>query len=84
MIVEFICAPLLLIVQSVLSAISVLTYIPTSIVDTISLLVKGMQFFPFDVWFLCISSFIFWITVHLVFAFINFILKFIPIINIGQ
>lgn len=84
MIIELICSPLLLIVKGILSSISVLTYIPTSIVDTITLLVKGMQFFPFDVWFLCISSFIFWITVHLIFAFINFILKFIPIINIGQ
>lgn len=84
MIIELICTPLLLLVRGILSLIPVLTYIPNSISDTITLLVKGMQFFPFDVWFICISSFIFWITVHLIYSFINFILKLIPIINIGQ
>lgn len=84
MIIELICAPLLLLVRGILNIIPVLTYIPNSIADTITLLVKGMQFFPFDVWFICISSFIFWITVHLIYSFINFILKLIPIINIGQ
>lgn len=84
MIIELICAPLLLLVRGILSLIPVLTYIPNSIADTITLLVKAMQFFPFDVWFICISSFVFWLTVHLVYGFINFILRLIPILNIGQ
>lgn len=84
MIIELICSPLLLLIRGILTVIPILTYIPNSIVDTITLLVKGMQFFPFDVWFLCISSFVFWIGVHLVYGFINFILKLIPILNIGQ
>lgn len=84
MIIELICAPLLLLVRGILSVIPVLTYIPTSIADTITLLVKGMQFFPFDVWLICIGSFVFWITVHLIYGFINFILKLIPFLNMGQ
>lgn len=84
MIIELICAPLVLLVKGVLSVIPVLTYIPNSIADTITLLVKGMQFFPFDVWVIVIGSFVFWATVHIVFGLINFILKLIPIINIGQ
>lgn len=84
MIIELICAPLVLLIKGLLSCISVLTYIPTSIVDTITLLIKGMQFFPFDVWFLCISSFIFWITVHTVFNLVNFAIRYIPFINIGR
>lgn len=84
MIIELICMPLLLLVRGVLNVIPVLNYIPQSIADTISMLVKAMQFFPFDVWFICISSFIFWITAHLVYGFINFILRLIPLLNIGQ
>ncbi len=84
MIIELICMPLFLLVRGILGIIPVLTYIPTSIADTITLIVKGMQFFPFDVWFICISSFVFWITVHLVYGIINFILKLIPILGMGQ
>lgn len=76
--------PLFLLVRGILGIIPVLTYIPTSIADTITLIVKGMQFFPFDVWFICISSFVFWITVHLIYGIINFILKLIPILGMGQ
>ncbi len=84
MIIELICAPLLLLVRGVLSIIPVLNYIPSSIADTITMLVKAMQFFPFDVWVICISSFVFWLTVHLVYGFINFILRLIPLLNMGQ
>lgn len=84
MIIELICAPLLLLVRGILSLIPVLTYIPNSIADTITMLVKGMQFFPFDVWFICISSFLFWLSVHLIYGFINFILRLIPLLNMGQ
>lgn len=84
MIIELICAPLLLLVRGVLSIIPVLNYIPNSIADTITMLVKAMQFFPFDVWVICISSFVFWLTVHLVYGFINFILRLIPLLNMGQ
>lgn len=84
MIIELICAPLLLLVRGILSLIPVLTYIPNSIANTITMLVKGMQFFPFDVWFICISSFVFWLSVHLIYGFINFILRLIPLLNMGQ
>lgn len=84
MIIELICTPLLLLINGIIAVIPVLSYIPSSISDTVALLVKGMQFFPFDVWVLCIGSFTFWITVHLIYGFINFILKLIPILNMGQ
>lgn len=84
MIIELICAPLLLLVRGIISLIPILTYIPTSIVDTISMLIKAMQFFPFDVWFITTSSFVFWISAHLVYSFFNFIIRLIPLINIGK
>lgn len=84
MIVELLCAPLLLLVRGILGLIPVLTYIPNSIVDTVTMLIKAMQFFPFDVWFICISSFIFWAVLHLIYSFINFILRLIPFLNMGQ
>ena len=84
MIIEVIFSPLLLLVRGILAVIPVLTYIPNSIADTVTMLIKGMQFFPFDVWVLCISSFVFWAGVHLVYSFINFVLRLIPLLNLGS
>lgn len=78
MIIELICAPFFLVMQGIISYIPILTYIPTSIVDTLSLLIKAMQFFPIDVWSMVIGNIIFWITVHLIIGLIKFILGFIP------
>lgn len=83
MIIELICAPLLLIVRGVISVIPILTYIPTSIADTITMIIQAMQFFPFDVWFICISSFIFWATVHIAYSFFVFVARLIPFLRIG-
>lgn len=77
MIIELICSPLFILLRGLLSVIPVLSYIPSSVADTITLLVKAMQFFPFDVWFLCISSFIFWISLHLSFSFLIFVINLI-------
>lgn len=77
MIIELICAPLFILLRGLLSVIPVLSYIPASVADTITLLVKAMQFFPFDVWFLCVGSFIFWISLHLSFSFLVFVINLI-------
>lgn len=84
MIIELLCAPLFNLVRLVIKGISVVTFLPNSFVDTITMLIKGMQFFPFDVWFLVIGCIIFWAGFHIGFGIINFVLKFIPIINVGQ
>ena len=83
MIIELICSPFFILVDSIIFLIPILTYIPTSIVDTISLLLKAIQFFPYDVWFIVISNIVFWITVHFIFALIKFVLGFIPFVNMG-
>lgn len=83
MIIELLCSPFFLLANGIIALIPVITYIPTSIVDTITLLLKAMQFFPIDVWVMCIGNIIFWITVHLVIGLIKFILGFIPMMDGG-
>lgn len=83
MIIKLICSPFFLLIDGVIKLIPVLTYIPTSIVDTISLLLKAMQFFPTDVWIMVISNIVFWITLHFIIALIKFIISWIPFINMG-
>lgn len=83
MIVELICAPFFLLIQGLINLMPVLTYIPTSIVDTITLLLKAMQFFPSDVWFMCIGNIVFWTTVHLIIGLIKFIVGWIPTMDGG-
>lgn len=83
MIVELICSPLLVFIKGIIGALPVLTYIPNSIVDTTDMLLKAMQFFPSDVWIMVIGNIVFWITVHLIWAIIKFILGLIPFIDMG-
>lgn len=84
MIIEAIISPLFLLVRGVLSVIPVLNYIPSSVADTVTLLVKALYFFPSDVWIACITSFLLWTEIHLVFAFINFVICYIPFVNMGR
>lgn len=83
MILELICLPFFLIVDGLIALLPVLTYIPTSVADTITLLLKAMQFFPNDVWIMTIGNIIFWTTVHLIVGLIKFILGFVPTMDGG-
>ena len=84
MIIELICAPLMLLLRGILSLLPVLTYLPNSLVSTVDLLLKAIQFFPNDVWIICIGSFVFWFTVHLIIGLIKFVLSWIPFISMGN
>lgn len=83
MIIELICLPLLALAKLIIGLIPAIEYIPNSVSDTISLLVKAMQFFPEDVWVLAIGNIVFWITVQLIWSVIKFVLGLIPFLNIG-
>lgn len=83
MIVKLICAPFFVMVNGVVELLPILTYIPTSIVDTITLLLKAMQFFPLDVWIMVIGNIVFWISIHFAISLIKFVLSFIPFVNMG-
>lgn len=83
MIIKLICSPFFLLIDGVIALIPVLTYIPTSIVDTISLLMKAVQFFPTDVWIMVISNIVFWIILHFIISLIKFVVGWIPFVNMG-
>lgn len=83
MIIKLICEPFFLLIDGVIALMPVLTYIPTSIVDTVSLLLKAMQFFPVDVWIMAIGNIIFWVLLHFTISLIKFIVSWIPFINMG-
>lgn len=83
MIIELICSPLLLFAKGIIAILPILTYIPNSIVSTLDLLLKAMQFFPLDVWIMVIGNIVFWITLHLIWSIINFILRLIPFLDMG-
>lgn len=83
MIIELICSPLLLFAKGIIAILPVLTYIPNSIVSTLDLILKAMQFFPVDVWIIVIGNIVFWISLQLVWALISFILRLIPFLDMG-
>lgn len=78
MIIELICKPFFLIIDGIIFLIPINTFNYTGLVDAINLLLKAMQFFPYDVWFVAIGNIVFWITVHLIVGLIKFIINFIP------
>ena len=69
--------------NGLIALLPVLTYIPTSIVDTLSLLLKAMQFFPTDVWIMVIGNILFWVSLHFVVSLLKFVLSLIPFVNMG-
>ena len=83
MIIELICSPLLLFAKGIIAILPVLTYIPNSIVSTLDLILKAMQFFPVDVWIIVTGNIVFWISLQLVWALISFILRLIPFLDMG-
>lgn len=83
MIIKLICAPFFLMVNGFINLLPILTYIPTSIVDTITLILKAMQFFPTDVWIMVIGNIVFWISLHFVISLFKFVLGLIPFVNMG-
>ena len=83
MIIELICTPFFLIANGIISLIPVLDNLSSSIVDTLSLLIKAMSFFPSDVWAMAIGNIVFWTTVHLIIGLIKFILGFVPTMDGG-
>lgn len=44
----------------------------------LSLLFKGLAFFPFDVWAVVISNVLFWVSIHFVWSIIEWIYMKIP------
>ena len=83
MIVKLLCSPFFLMANGLIALLPVLTYIPTSIVDTLSLLLKAMQFFPTDVWIMVIGNILFWVSLHFVVSLLKFVLSLIPFVNMG-
>lgn len=54
MIIQLLCTPLLVFSKGIIAVLPILTYIPNSIVSTLDLILKAMQFFPTDVWIMVI------------------------------
>lgn len=85
MILTAITAPLFLLVNSIIALIPSGAYtVQSGITGMVSMFSVAFQFFPVDVWIAVFSSITFWVTVHLVYGIINFILRLIPILGMGQ
>ena len=85
MIVELILSPLWLLISVLIG------FLPSSWFSTgdtptqlFTMLYTAFQFFPSDVWATALGCIIFWAGVHFVWALINFILRLIPFLNMGQ
>lgn len=83
MIIELLCTPFFLIAHGIIALIPVSDSLAPSLVDTISLLVKAMSFFPPDVWALAIGNILFWVGLHLLIGLIKFIVGWIPTMDGG-
>ena len=81
MIIQLMCTPLLMFSKGIIAVLSVLTFIPNSIVSTLDLILKAMQFFPADVWIMVIGNIVFWITLQLIWSIIHFVLRLVPFLN---
>lgn len=75
MILMLLLAPFFAIVTTIINLLPNTVFEGVDIAGFVNMFQTAFQFFPADVWILCIGSITFWITTHLVFAFFNFIVK---------
>lgn len=84
MILVGLCTPLFYLVTSIIAILPNSAFEGQTVIGLIGMFSTAFQFFPADVWILALGSITFWVTVHAIYGLINFILRLIPIINIGQ
>lgn len=75
MLLKLFLAPFFLIVNGIISLLPSNSFNGTEVEGIVDMFTIAFNFFPSDVWFWCISSIIFWVTVQLLFAFFNFVVK---------
>lgn len=75
MIIELICTPFILIARGLINLIPYLSLGVNSIVSVMNLLLTGLNFFPIELWVMCIGSIVFWITVNIIFGLVKFIVS---------
>lgn len=75
MIIELICSPFILIAKGLISLIPILGLGVNSVVSVLNLLMTGLNFFPVELWVMCIGSIVFWITVNLIFGLVKFVVS---------
>lgn len=75
MILMLLLAPFFGIVTTIISLLPNNAFEGVDIAGFVNMFATAFQFFPPDVWILCIGCITFWVTVHLIFAIFNFIVK---------
>lgn len=84
MILVGLCTPLFWIVTSIIAILPNSAFEGQAVTGLVGMFSTAFQFFPADVWILSLGSIVFWITINAVFGLINFILRLIPFLNLGQ
>ena len=75
MLLVLLLAPFFGIATSVISLLPNNSFAGVDIAGFVNMFQTAFQFFPADVWVLCIGSITFWITLHLITAFLSFVVK---------
>lgn len=75
MIIQLICAPFILIAKGLISLIPVLGLGVNSIVSVMNLLLVGLNFFPVELWVMCIGSIVFWIVINTILGVVKFVVS---------
>lgn len=82
MLLKLLCAPFLGIVYGFINLIPILKIPVERTAGLVSMISTALNFFPADVWIMCLSTFTFWISVHLIVGLVGFVLGLIPFVNI--
>lgn len=75
MLLVLLVAPFFALATGVISLLPNNSFEGVDIAGFVNMFQTAFQFFPADVWILCISSITLWITIHVVTAFVSFVVK---------
>lgn len=78
MIIELLVTPIFALIKGLIALLPVAFEIPNYIADVLALLLKASQFFPMDVFVLCIGNISFWLVIQFMWAIFEWVYKKIP------
>lgn len=78
MIVKLVFSPIFAIINFVISLLPANYSLPNFYQDSVSILSKGLAFFPSDVWIIVITNIFFWLYVQFSWSLVEWVYKKIP------
>ena len=78
MIIELLLSPIFLLISACIGLLPTLVALPNWLIYFIEYVRKGLSFFPSTVFIIIMSNVVFWLSLHMIWAIIEWLYKKVP------